>query len=333
MPRRHEVSTIGFVLSFFAAAICRASDPGDQAEWVAYRHDAKALYSAEGHLRSNGTIAFDKRPCDIDICDPQSGAKTSTLATLGSRISQIAISADDKNLLCATHYDGVQLIDISSGKATKVNSHSGKVFSIAYASDGAWACGFGDGTIEFHDSKNNTSSWLATSAKDHPVVALAFLKRNGAQELASGSDNRDEPAVQFWDLSKNGSADGSLQTNHTRVLSIAVNSDGTRLATGGPAGEVDLFDVASQRILWTKKGASGENQVFGLAFQRNDQRVACAPAGAAPAISFMTVENGDGSVVATVNGHTGGNRSISFTDSTIASGGDDGASVSVAKLP
>jgi WD40 repeat protein len=343
--RRTTMKWMTFImgLSLFCQTTAWAgpdSDPGDQVMSVAYSHDAKTLLAAEGHLLGSPGHSFESRRCDIRFCDPVTGQIRQLFATIESRVTQIVFSPDDTQVACATHFNGLEFRAIKTGQGIKVNEKLGKVYCVAFDADGSWACGYDDGWVEVHVINGTKGQWHATdpAAKDHPVVAIAFIKRNNTREIATGSDHPGEGFVRFWNAAT-GAPDGSLAGANEYITTIAVNSDATRLASGGPHGGVDLFDVASSKLLWTKSGNLSDGDSFGLAFQRDSVRVAAAPSidgkntNPVPDIALMLVEGGDGKIAATVSGHKGGNRSISFSDDHIASGGDDGHVPHVHQIP
>src|SRR5262249_26522761 len=92
-------------------------------------------------------------------------------------------------------------------------------------------------------------------------------------------------------------------------LSVAFSPDGRRLATGGEANTVKIWDVQNGQPLRTLEGHNGD--VYAVAFSPKDDGGLVASAGEDSAVKIW--DSHTGKVVRSFRGHTGLVTSLAFS--------------------
>jgi WD40 repeat protein len=92
-------------------------------------------------------------------------------------------------------------------------------------------------------------------------------------------------------------------------LSVAFSPDGRRLATGGEANTVKIWDVQNGQPLQTLQGHNGD--VYAVAFSPNDDGRWVASAGEDSAVKIW--DSHTGKLVHSFRGHTGLVSSLAFS--------------------
>ena len=154
-------------------------------------------------------------------------------------------------------------------------------------------------------------------------IMVAASTPDGAL-LATG--NTQEPNIRLWDIDKLGQTD-PLRTGEVfarppaYLLSMALNSDETRLAAGSFTGQIYVWDTATRKMTVEPFG-DHEGWVYSVAFSPDGRTLASASVDST--IRLWDTHTGE-SILPPLEGHTRTVKSVAFSpDGTLlASGGDD----------
>ena len=158
---------------------------------------------------------------------------------------------------------------VSSTGSTPYGGHASRVFSVAYAPDGATLA---SGGAILASSRGDGAVWIwdaRTGRQQHQLINLSWVRSvayapDGATLATGGGDG----AVLIWDT-RTGQQQHRLTGHAGWVYSVAYAPDGATLATGGGDGAVRIWD--------TRTGQQ-QHQLTGHA--RQVLSVAYAPDGA-----------------------------------------------------
>ncbi|HZQ74666.1 MAG TPA: caspase family protein [Burkholderiales bacterium] len=185
---------------------------------------------------------------------------------LGHRasITSIAFAPDGRRLASASQDGTLKLWDVASGREIQtLVGHQGTVTAVAWTAEGVISAGR-DRTLRTWDAAHGTP---VASVLAHESVILA-VAAGGSRIASAGYDG----AVKLWSASLKPERSIGGGFNAAAVRSVALSRDGTRLAFGGDARMVQLFDAAEGRELRRFEGlASG---ILSVALSPDGARVA-----------------------------------------------------------
>lgn len=171
------------------------------------------------------------------------------------------------NVLCATSYGGVTLLDPNEEKPVRQFSWQGSSLVARWSPDGKYiATGDQDSTVHF---------WMVRTGKDLQMSGYANKVRelawdSGSRFLATGGGN--EAAV--WDCSGKGPSNSKpiiLPGHERRISAVAFQHRGRLLATGGDDGRVVVWEPGAKKLL---KGATQLSQpITHLAWSADDRDI------------------------------------------------------------
>jgi WD40 repeat protein len=162
---------------------------------------------------------------------------------VNERILDIAWKPDGLALALSTDIHGVMVVDAASGKLlSQQTGFASSVMEAAWSPDGSRLVSTSDMAYSLRRWKVDTGEAvrLFDQRVSNPwhVIWMPDGKR-----IISGHVYG---TVCFWTVATN-KCDGFIQTHRTAVFSMAVTSDGTRLATGG--GVIRIWDTANGKLL------------------------------------------------------------------------------------
>ncbi len=162
---------------------------------------------------------------------------------LNERILDIAWKPDGTALALSTDMHGVMVVDATSGKLlSQQTGFASSVMEAAWSPDGTRLVSTSDMAYSLRRWKADTGEAvrLFDQRVSNPwhVIWMPDGKR-----IVSGHVYG---TVCFWTVATN-KCDGFIQAHRTAVFSMAVTSDGTRLATGG--GVIRIWETANGKLL------------------------------------------------------------------------------------
>ncbi len=162
---------------------------------------------------------------------------------VNERILDIAWKPDGTALALSTDMHGVMVVDAASGKLlSQQTGFASSVMEAAWSPDGTRLVSTSDMAYSLRRWKVDTGEAvrLFDQRVSNPwhVIWMPDGKR-----IVSGHVYG---TVCFWTVATN-KCDGFIQAHRTAVFSMAVTSDGTRLATGG--GVIRIWDTANGKLL------------------------------------------------------------------------------------
>ncbi|KAJ6035879.1 hypothetical protein N7540_000158 [Penicillium herquei] len=204
-----------------------------------------------------------------------------------------------------------------SAEIQTLESHSGRVLSVAFSPDGQFlVSGSDDSTLKLRDTASG-SGILCKILHGHLdwVRSVAFSP-NG-EFLASGSDDN---TVKIWDMPL-GVLRHTLNGHSNRVLSVAFSSDNCILASGSVDRTVKLWDIATYTVYLTLEGHLG--WVTSVAFSSGSHFLASGSIDRS--VKLWDITQGHSNLNQTFQGHTGPVRfvALSLNGQYLVPGSDD----------
>jgi WD40 repeat protein/transcriptional regulator with XRE-family HTH domain len=222
-------------------------------------------FSPDGH------ICTQHNPLDgtIILWDIDSGQSLRILRGPRGFIWKMIFSPDGYFLLSGGLDTMVKLWEVESGRClTTFEGHNNWVWSLACSPDGTkLASGDTDGMVKLWDLKSERC--LCTlQCSTQAILALSFTHHGQCLVSCDGQGQ-----VKRWDT-ENGDYLGSVSgMGETYWLgSVALNSDGTLLATASSDEVIKVRDTSSGQILHTFKSDAGRPRSVAWS---SDQRLAC----------------------------------------------------------
>lgn len=307
--------SLSFRMSLFMCGICGVAVADDAPPFmsssVAFKSTSSTIASAE----NDGPGNDPREVHHIQVYDP----RPSLFKEQKTLINQVAYSPDGSRLAAALNSNVAEVYDAGTGKVvSKAARHNAGVHSLAYSPDGkAFVSGDGAGKVEVQAAKDSV-----IDAQNKDVTAIAFIDNN-----TFGTANGESGEVILWTIG--GAGAGSI-TGGPRlgVYSLAVSSDGKKMAMGGQAdkgGQVVLFTLENNngRDEWKPKWSAdvGGDRVRGVSFDPKTNRIAVAVEK-----SVLLLDLKDGSTQKTIINFTTKCYSVAFRSDgvEVAAGGDDG---------
>lgn len=221
----------------------------DQVHAVAFSPDGSLLASTD----SEATIW---------IWDPFNGKVIRKLKSHVGEVTQLAFTPDGSYLLSGGSDGRLILWDVATGdnvlRTTADSTHASRI-KLSPKQDQVAAI-LGGHSIYVWDAQQGKQ---LNTIESLPSLATAITYQAGESALASGHD---DGRVFFWNTST-GKQQGQAHDHNTRVTSMAVDSSGKRMATGGSTdGYVFILEVETNDILLLIPGATDGCTVESVSF-------------------------------------------------------------------
>ncbi|QMU71418.1 WD40 repeat domain-containing protein [Streptacidiphilus sp. P02-A3a] len=194
----------------------------------------------------------------------RSGTRTplETLLGFGTGYA-VAVAVDAGGALVAAGCDDavVRLWPVGGTRTPRLlRGHTGSVSGVAFSADGTLlASGSDDGTVKLWSMPSGVL--LRTLGAGGKVAGVSFPAR-GASLAAGAISSRGDGRARIWDVST-GAVAADLTGGGDGLGLVALNPDGTLLASSGGGDRLDVWDVARARVA---RSGSLQDSVSGIAF-------------------------------------------------------------------
>jgi WD40 repeat protein len=251
-PRNHPIAfavsadgtTIATACAEGRVVLRRLADGWDSPRTL----DDRGLVLAIAFAPDGRSLALGRDGPEITVCDlgPGGAEHDSKIPIRGARA--LALSPDGRTLAASSGPTGeIILWDMAANRErARLRGHRSTVISLAFSPDGrTLASGpYGDRAIILWDPATGAGrSRLAATSGPITVAALAFSP--DGSWLASAS--LFEGSVRIWDRA--GRVVRRLDGRASGLNSVGFSADGRLLATTHHGGRVNLWDVATGRLL------------------------------------------------------------------------------------
>jgi WD40 repeat protein len=269
--------------------------------------DERHLWVTKLALSPDGTrLAVGTLKNAVHLWDTRSGESLASMVLHTGSITALAFSPDGERLASGSKDTSIRLWNASTGEPlASMTGHSGDVTAVAFSPDGAklasggddlavrlWDCERGDslGSLFGHEGAITSIAYcpdglhLATTGQDRTtrvwdmesllvadplrghrgiVTSVAFSPDDTLMAEVSGRD------IGLWDVARGERI--AVLHGMDRVISIAFNQDGTRLAAGLDEGRIFLWDVGTGEQVLTMVGH--DESVTSIDFNHDGARI------------------------------------------------------------
>ncbi len=208
------------------------------------------------------TLASGDSKGQVVLYDLASKTTTATLND-GNPVDGVAFSPDGSTLASADNGGQVVLYDLASKTTTTLNDGS-PVNAVGFSPDGSTlASADSGGQVVLYDLASKTT----TSLGDGSIALSVAFSPDGF--VASGDAGGQ---LLFFDQNKNNKIRTTLYggTQHFPVYTVTFGANGSLVAWGDAAGDVDLYDRATR----TTTTLHDDSQILSIAFSRDGSMLA-----------------------------------------------------------
>jgi WD40 repeat protein/serine/threonine protein kinase len=235
-------------------------------------HDV--AYSPNGEFVATGGLDETVR-----VWETRNGQIHAILSGHGSAVRAITFNHDGSRIASASQDNTVRLWDPATGKAVGIlRGHGQQVRALAYSPDGQRLVGGSeDGMVKLWNARVGEPEQTLRHTKWVPRAAFF---PNGSMIAAADWDNE----IRIWDLATGREIRvlrGGVEAALTRagrqpeiMHSLAISSDGLRIASTNRSGTVQVWDAATGRLVCTLRGH--DDRTLGVMFHPDGRRIASA---------------------------------------------------------
>ncbi len=226
------------------------------------------------HTSDGSTIVTCSFSARIRLWDVASGTELKTLNGHSASVNGIDLSPDDQVLVSASADKTVRIWNLKSGKSRKLRGHNGEVLCVSFDPTGQVVASGGiDGTIRIWNAETREEQTVLDSESANAIRWLHFLPEN--QGLVAVSEQN----VEVWSVAERRLIRTWVRPRNTWYAAAALHPDGRHLATGGDAGEIQLWDLEAGEQVSTFRWH--EMALTALAFNPSGTRLVSASMGGA----------------------------------------------------
>lgn len=177
----------------------------------------------------------------VNIWDLASEKLVTTLDTQGAFVLSVAYSPDGKMIAAGSKDGVVYVFDAPSGRATAtLTNHTMPVRSLSFAPDSSLLySASGDMTVGIYDA---VAGAQVGSLRGHMAWVLDVCASPDKRLLATGSSDN---TVKLWDVDLRTCVQTFEKSHTSQVHGVSFNHDGSRLASVGGEGNVQVYSVAT----------------------------------------------------------------------------------------
>lgn len=257
-------------------------------------------------------IATGSRDRSARIWDVATGREIRALPGHEGTVYAVAFSPDGTALATAAHDGVVRVWNLASGRlACALPGHEARVFSLSFAPDGRLlASASEDGTARIW---NLAAEAEMRCLRHHGRVnAVAFDAAGGRVATAAG-----DGVIRIWNV-EDGTETGAFRGHGEAAWSVAWSRVRDRIASGGSAGDVRIWDPAGRPDV-----LAGSGRVLSVAYSPDGGCLAAGLDEAGIALWDAATLESRGTLAAAV----GRVHSVGWspTGDLVAAGCDDGA--------
>jgi WD40 repeat protein len=231
-------------------------ESGDELSITAFSPDGRLITSGPYQRRLRVDDGSADRP--IRIWDARTGRVVASLPG-GSRFAPLRFAPDGRHVLAGSWSGPVgsrwikslRVWDATTGRQVARRDLPNQVAMLAFTADGA--------EVRFarnNDGRVEVQGWDARTLDDRSLHVFRPTPDTVQAAVPSGYGRMEPPAP-----------------INPRFYQLALSEDGRRLATGSGDGRIQLWDIASGRVLSEVRGI--ETQIRSLAFDPAGRRLAC----------------------------------------------------------
>ncbi len=187
---------------------------------------------------------YPTKPC----LTPPGGSLIRTLVDHRDFITCVAVSADGRRALAASHDKLVKVWDFANGRELTLKGHAEGVLSVAVTADGLRAVSASsDRTLKVWDLESGRE--LRTLEGHTGEVAGVALSADGRRAVSASRDQ----TLKVWDL-ESGREVRTLKGHRGDVAGVALSADGRRAVSASYDNTLKVWDLESGRVLRTLEG-------------------------------------------------------------------------------
>ena len=207
-------------------------------------------------VSSDGKTAFSaSADRTIKSWNLEDGSKSNTFEGHDQEVTCLALSPDGRILASGSVDQTVRLWNTLTGmQSRRIPAHSKSVRAIAWSPDGRLIASAGaDKLIQVWRSDGTPAGTIVS--QDEAVMSLVWTMDSASILTGDGEGN-----LKMWSA-RDLSQTARQKAHEKTVNAVAVNSDGTRIATVGADGRLRIWTHSGKSFLETKSSQPGRSLV------------------------------------------------------------------------
>jgi WD40 repeat protein len=227
---------------------------------VQYVRLAAAL-GAEGRLLATaGAVAGLRASGGIQLWDTATGLEVRQMEGHAGMIRCVTFRPDGQQLATGADDHSVMTWDVATGQSLQTITGLKKpVLAVDYSPDGSRLASATEGLVHLHDPQSGETLWSRPGPAMRLVNSVALAFTPDGKQLAVATDGELGPLAEVL-LLYNVQTGQRMVTPEgvTKVSALAFDPGGSRLATAGPGGAVQVWDLARGKPVLSLKAAGAD---------------------------------------------------------------------------